>query len=744
MASNPNLRVRISADLADLKAGLGALRGDLAQVKKDAGRAAPNMSGWSNGLRGIRNQLAGIVSVYAAMRGIKVYTELADQAANLTSRLRLATKNQSEFNKAHEEIFQIAQRTSSSLDSVVDLYAKLSQSSGELGLSQDKLLQMTESITQAFQVSGATSQEAAGGLRQLAQAMAGGTLRAEEFNSIIDSGPRIVQALADHFGVSFGKVRHLVNDGKISSEEFAAAMLSASERIQVEFDQLPITMGRALQQVRNAMLRLVGDADDASGAAGGLAEKIQDLARVMESPDVRAGFTAIVNGVVSVTSEVVRGIGLIGKYIDDYRKLEALRRGSTAPRNSGSVDHLNSRLAVVGRALDDIDADPMRRPKGVLRQGEHYMTQESRDQVRARLEAERTELIRAITAQIRDDAYALAFQGTAKEIDFTRPAPVPEAPAGTATTNEPGKSARAKGLSDEERAAQQLQRSYSTYLASLERANELHGENSTLATLNYEIERGALQGVTEDQAGVLREAAAYQDFLLDTAALEGVWASAAQDRTDAMIEGWQRGQEALAQLRAEVEFLAIDALTGFFMDLVEGSKSAGDALRDFVTNFVMSMAQIAARALATALVMAALDAIWPGFSRFLLATGGMTGAGQNHDGGLAGKAGGVRRMIPDALLGHAPRYHYGGIAGTPPLKANEVAAVLERGEEVLTRNDPRHQDNLRGGTGGGGVLVKTPIVAIGDRAVADALAGAAGEDVVITHVRNNWQALSRG
>jgi hypothetical protein len=197
----------------------------------------------------------------------------------------------------------------------------------------------------------------------------------------------------------------------------------------------------------------------------------------------------------------------------------------------------------------------------------------------------------------------------------------------------------------------------------------------------------------------------------------------------------------LQRFRQQVADAATDSLSNFFMDLVEGSKSAGEALKDFVRGFALAMAQIAARALATYLVLQLLDAVYPGLGK---ATAAMMGAGQNHDGGLAGKVGGVRRRVPPALVGAAPRYHNGGIAGSEPLKNNEVVSVLERGEEVLTRNDPRHRDNLRGGAGGGGSVVKTPIVAIGDRAVADALAGAAGEDVVITHVRNNWQALSRG
>lgn len=193
----------------------------------------------------------------------------------------------------------------------------------------------------------------------------------------------------------------------------------------------------------------------------------------------------------------------------------------------------------------------------------------------------------------------------------------------------------------------------------------------------------------------------------------------------------------MQRFRQQIADSARDSVSNFFMDLVDGSKSAGEALRDFVRNFALGMAQIAAKALATYLVLQMLDAIYPGLGK---ATAASMSVSQNHTGGLAGAVGGIRRWVPPAIFDGAPRYHGGGIAGLAP---DEVPAILQRGEEVLTRNDPRHRDNQRG-DGGRDTIVKTPIVAIGDRAVADALSSAAGEDVVLTHVRNNWGALSSG
>lgn len=61
-----------------------------------------------------------------------------------------------------------------------------------------------------------------------------------------------------------------------------------------------------------------------------------------------------------------------------------------------------------------------------------------------------------------------------------------------------------------------------------------------------------------------------------------------------------------------------------------------------------------------------------------------------HGGGIAGQGGTRQRSFPAAAIATAERYHRGGIAG---LAADEVPAILRRGEEVITEADPRHRGN---------------------------------------------------
>lgn len=118
--------------------------------------------------------------------------------------------------------------------------------------------------------------------------------------------------------------------------------------------------------------------------------------------------------------------------------------------------------------------------------------------------------------------------------------------------------------------------------------------------------------------------------------------------------------------------------------------------------------------------------------------GGLLGAGLSlaksfifHDGGVVG-AGGPSRQVPALAFAGAPRYHAGGIAG---LKPGEMPAVLQAGEEVLKRNDPRHVAN-----GGGGQSVRINL--IDDRAsVGDFMASADGEKVIVQAIRRNAMSV---
>lgn len=119
--------------------------------------------------------------------------------------------------------------------------------------------------------------------------------------------------------------------------------------------------------------------------------------------------------------------------------------------------------------------------------------------------------------------------------------------------------------------------------------------------------------------------------------------------------------------------------------------------------------------------------------------GGVGGliAGLFHSGGVAGSSNRPRAVSP-GWFQSAVRYHSGGLAGLAP---DEVPAILQRGEEILTKTDARHRANGGAAGGGGRPKSKTEVLAIGDKEIASAMAGASGDEVMIRWLRRNKETV---
>ena len=212
---------------------------------------------------------------------------------------------------------------------------------------------------------------------------------------------------------------------------------------------------------------------------------------------------------------------------------------------------------------------------------------------------------------------------------------------------------------------------------------------------------------------------------------------AGQDGLAASATGLAKAYGDLAAETAEMEksFVSTSAsllaggITQAFGDMISGAKTASQAFGDMARSFAMAMAKMLAEYLAKKALMAGLNAISPG-------AGDAFGAAVKHTGGMVGGGGSVRRVSPSLFAG-APRYHAGGVAG---LKPGEVPAILQKGEEVLTRDDPRHAANGggTGGAGGGGTRV---INVIDPNMVADYMSSTEGEKVFLNIIQRNAGAI---
>ena len=233
----------------------------------------------------------GFGVVGPALMGIgRTAIQTADSLTSLTSRLTLVTGSAQAAASVQGELFEIAQSSRVNFVELGNTYATVARSAAAMGISQDRVLRVTESIGQAMALSGGSAQGLQAALTQLSQGLGAGALRGEELNSILEQAPRLAQALADGLGVPIGRLRALGEAGELTTDKVVTALEKAGPQLARELAQATTTVGQAMTVLGNSATRLVGDADKATGATSTLAGAIQGVAKGIDivSSTIRA------------------------------------------------------------------------------------------------------------------------------------------------------------------------------------------------------------------------------------------------------------------------------------------------------------------------------------------------------------------------------------------------------------------------------------------------------------------------
>ena len=239
---------------------------------KETDSAAASAKKGLDGAKFAVNALVGAIAALGVGLGLRELAEAADSYTNLSTRIQIATKDGDNFESAMAGVHQVALATNSSLQATGDLFTRLNTVGKEMGMTQQQALDLTKTVTQAIQIGGGSAQASEAAITQFIQAMQGGVLRGEEFNSIMENGYGLAEALAKGLGVTTGELRKMAENGELTSERVAKALQSQAAQVQATYDQFPTTIGNALQRIQTSWQILIGTMDQANGASATVAE----------------------------------------------------------------------------------------------------------------------------------------------------------------------------------------------------------------------------------------------------------------------------------------------------------------------------------------------------------------------------------------------------------------------------------------------------------------------------------------
>lgn len=269
MAGEVKLKLAIEGGKV-VGAELDGVTSRLGGMEKAAG-ATGNM------LSGLQSKVLALSGTFATLLSVQKAVMAADAVTTLKNQLDLATGSAQRAAQAYDELFAIAQRSRVSFTELGATFASISRAGQELGISQDRLLTVTQAIGQAMTIGGGSAQGMQAALTQLGQGLASGTLRGEELNSVMEQAPRLAKALADGMNVPIGKLREMGAAGEITAQQVIAALEKSAPQLAREVEGATLTVGQAFTVLQNDVVKFVGDADKATGASAALAQAMVTL-----------------------------------------------------------------------------------------------------------------------------------------------------------------------------------------------------------------------------------------------------------------------------------------------------------------------------------------------------------------------------------------------------------------------------------------------------------------------------------
>ena len=218
--------------------------------------------------------LTRVIHLLIAAEAVRQFMDMAEQAKMLRVKIKMLTGDAESAGRVFDGLKAISRETGQSLKDTGELWQGLAISLKNTSATEGQLLNLVGTIQKMGALGGASAEQMSNSMRQFRQSIDGGVLRAEEFNSLLENTPTIVQTMARHMGLSMGQFRAEMLDGKITAERMVNAIQAATQETNDKFAQLPRTSGMAINELKVEIMGLVEQLDDLFGVSDGVVSAI--------------------------------------------------------------------------------------------------------------------------------------------------------------------------------------------------------------------------------------------------------------------------------------------------------------------------------------------------------------------------------------------------------------------------------------------------------------------------------------
>lgn len=220
----------------------------------EQGRFNREIEEGTNEANSLMQTIKGAVAAYATIQTLSTALNLSDQLTSTTARLNLMNDGLQTTQDLQNMIYLSAERARGSYQATADAVSKLGLMAGDAFGSSEEIIAFMEQVNKQFTIAGTEAAGIDAAMLQLTQAMGSGVLRGEEYNSILEQAPNIIQAIADYIEVPKGQLKDMAAEGQITADIVKAAMFAAADDTNAKFESMPKTFSQIWTSFQNTAL----------------------------------------------------------------------------------------------------------------------------------------------------------------------------------------------------------------------------------------------------------------------------------------------------------------------------------------------------------------------------------------------------------------------------------------------------------------------------------------------------------
>lgn len=248
--------------------------------------AAKNNSTLLASVRGIAAYALLSTAIYGTITALTdlavSFVETADEMTNLTQRLNIYLPANIKVNEVLERMGEIAKENRVTLADTGKLFTQLLPPIQRIKGGVAETTAIVDAFGKAMLIGGANTKEAASATIQFGQAMASGKLAGDEFRSLAEASPRLLQAIADGAGIAAQKLKEMSAAGKLTSGLVSAALLDQFIQLEYEAAKMGQTVSGAFNEGMVAYQLFVNEFNNQTGFTQSIVEGIRSVVKSLE------------------------------------------------------------------------------------------------------------------------------------------------------------------------------------------------------------------------------------------------------------------------------------------------------------------------------------------------------------------------------------------------------------------------------------------------------------------------------